>query len=179
MTTDTTQNLACWQQLAREIQHVPGPVMLRPLLSTSSATAYRRAWRQMHDVFQREKVTNVVWAWTPETGDSQLQKFPGTAYIHWIVSPLLADSTAPSYSSLRAQLSPNLEMHQIPVLLLAPAPKHQPKQTAHHLALEYPEIRAVVFTAPDTLSKSRQITTSFHPMPVAIRSTWQQPVLVR
>lgn len=163
MPTDTTQNQGSWQQLARQIKQVPGPVMLRPLLSTASAADYRRAWRQMYAIFQREQVTNVVWAWTPEASDPQLQKFPGAAYIHWIVSPLLPDGTATSYSELRLQLSPNLVLHQVPVLLLAPAPNRQPQQTARYLAKKYPEIRAVVFAAADRLPKSQQLTANTYP----------------
>jgi cellulose synthase (UDP-forming) len=176
MTSDTLQNRASWQQLARQIRHVPGPVMLRPLLSASSAADYRRAWRQLCDVFQHEKVTNAVWAWTPEASDPQLQKFPGAAYVHWIVSPLLPDGSATTYPVLQAQLSPNLTLHQVPVLLLAPAPKRRSDQTARQLAVQYPEIRAVVFAAPNaTLPKLQHATTT----PKSMQGALQQLALVR
>jgi hypothetical protein len=134
-----------WQHLARQINQIPGPVMLRPRLSASTAVSYRRAWKQMVRAFRQEKVLNAVWVWTPDANDALLQRFPGVAYVHWVANPVLARDGAPDYANLRTQLSQNLAMHQLPVLLLAPAANGSLKAVAGRLNAKYPEIKAVVF----------------------------------
>ena len=144
------QRAGYWQNLARQVKKAPGPVMLRPRLQAPTAAAYRRAWIRMVQAFRREKAVNAVWVWTPDAADTLLLKFPGATYTHWVAGPLQADNDAPDYATLRTRLMQNLAVHQVPVLLLAPAPTAHPRDIARRLAWEYPEIKALVFAAPVT-----------------------------
>ncbi|GAB3859908.1 hypothetical protein GCM10028822_37230 [Hymenobacter terrigena] len=141
-----SQQAGYWHNAAQQLRQVPGPVMLRPLLSAPTALTYRRAWKHMVDAFRREGVRNVVWVWSPEAADTLLQRFPGVAYTDWVAGSLLAGQGA-SYAALRPQLAQNLEFHQLPVMLLAPPPNAAVTNVAR-LSWQYPEIKAVVFSAP-------------------------------
>ena len=132
-----------WRALAQRIRQVPGPVMLRPQLNASTAAGYRQAWKHMVDAFKREKVTNAVWVWTPDATDLLLQRFPGVIYTNWVASSGVMD-----YAALRNQLASNLNLHQIPVLLLMPPAKGNPLRVAYGVAQKYPEVKAVVFDGP-------------------------------
>ena len=136
-----------WRLVARQVAEVPGTVMLRPVLTAPTAVAYRRAWKQMVRAFRQEHVTNVVWVWTPEASDSLLERFPGVVYASWVANPLLAVDGTPDYLTLRTQFTQNLALHQVPILLLAPASNGNPRHVAHELNWEYPEVKAVVFPA--------------------------------
>ena len=166
---DMQQKEYC-QHLARQIRLVAGPVLLRPLLSAPTASAYRRAWKQMVESFREEHAVNAVWVWTPSPTDSLLQEFPGAAYVNWIASPLLAGNATPQFAILRPRLTVNMTLHKTPVLLLAPAPTTAPLRAARRLAGQFPEIKAVVFplieparsgTAPE--SKAAGGTTVLQP----------------
>ena len=97
----------------------------------------------MVDAFKREKVTNAVWVWTPDATDLLLQRFPGVIYTNWVAS-----SGVMNYAALRNQLASNLNLHQIPVLLLMPPAKGNPLRVAYGVAQKYPEVKAVVFDGP-------------------------------
>ena len=142
----TSQQDGYWHNAARQLRQVPGPVMLRPLLSTPTNRSYRRTWKRMVDIFRREGVRNVVWVWSPEATDSLLQRFPGVAYTDWVAGAVLAGQGG-AYVALRSQLASNLELHQLPVILLASSPNGDFRNAAR-LGWEYPEIKAVVFCAP-------------------------------
>lgn len=142
----TSQQAGYWHHAALQLGQVPGPVMLRPLLSAPTALSYRRAWKHMVEAFRREGVRNVVWVWTPEATDTLLLRFPGVAYTDWVAGALLPTQGAP-YATLRPQLARNLDFHQLPVMLLAPAPIGI-ATSATRLEREYPEIKAVVFSTP-------------------------------
>jgi cellulose synthase (UDP-forming) len=137
-----------WRNMVEEVNSVPGPVLLRPRLVGASADEYRRAWRHMHTVFKAAHAVNVVWTWTPEVSDTLMQRFPGIVYTNWIASPLEAADGAPSYLTLRHRLTYDLALHQVPVVLLAPAPTGSPLHTAQQMAAEYPELSTIVFAAP-------------------------------
>jgi cellulose synthase (UDP-forming) len=164
---EATVPVGYWQQLARQISQVPGPVMLRPLLTHSTAPGYRLAWQSMVKAFLEEKVTNAVWVWTPDSADAELQRFPGVAYTHWIASSL-AGVGAAHYALIQPRIAKNLLLHQLPVLLLAPAPRAPLARVAQKLAWEYPEIKAVVFasadqTAPPQDGTTRTLATKLRP----------------
>jgi cellulose synthase (UDP-forming) len=146
VSTTTSQQPSYWHHMARQLREVPGPVMLRPLLSAPTALSYRRTWRQMVEIFRREGVRNVVWVWSPEATDSLLQRFPGVAYTDWVAGSLL-NGQGPPYGTLRPQMAQNLAFHQLPVLLLAP-PQNSTSADVARLGWQYPEIKAVVFAAP-------------------------------
>ena len=162
---------AYWQKFAQQLNHLPGPVLLRPMLAAPTATAYRQAWRNMYSTLKSLGVINVVWVWTPETSDLQLQKFPGTIYTNWMASPLQASASLPSYPDLRARLTRTLALHHVPVVVLAPPPTDgNPLRAAQTLANEFPELTTVVFTntapekypfrpSPVTPPGSRQLAT--------------------
>ena len=141
--TTNSQRRDYWRALAQQIRQVPGSVMLRPLLNASTAVSYRQAWKNMVNAFKREKVTNVVWVWTPDAADLLLQRFPGVIYTNWVAS-----SGVINYAALRGQLASNLNLHQIPVLLLMPPTKGNPLRVAYGVAQKYPEVKAVVFDGP-------------------------------
>jgi mannan endo-1,4-beta-mannosidase len=43
------------------------------------------AWRRIHDIFAREHVTNVTWAWDPDRAGSPASEWwPGSSYVNWI-----------------------------------------------------------------------------------------------
>jgi cellulose synthase (UDP-forming) len=147
---NTTMGKDYWRTMVEQVNSVPGPVLLRPRLVAATAAEYRRAWRHMHTVFKDAKAVNVVWAWTPEASDSLMNRFPGIVYTNWIASPLEAADGAPSYATLRRKLTYDLALHQMPVVLLAPAPSGNPLKTAQRMAEEYPELSTVVFSAPSS-----------------------------
>jgi len=49
---------------------------------------YVAAWKHVHDLFQRQGATNVIWFWCPDaqsSGKPPLSRyFPGDAYVDWI-----------------------------------------------------------------------------------------------
>lgn len=139
-----SQQPAYWRQVARQVAQVPGPVLLRPLLTAPTAQAARQQWRAMVEVFRNEGVRNAVWAWTPGP-DNTLAAFPGVAYVDWLASPV-ANTTGAGYAQLRPELAQQLELHQLPLLLLA-EPVANPQRAARQLAATYPETKAVVFAA--------------------------------
>ena len=147
------QRPAYWQALAQQLNQVPGAVLLQPQLEIADPVQYRHCWREMHRILRDEQVVNVVWVWTPEAADSQLTKFPGITYTNWIASHLQGSARTPDYPTLRNRLTYNLALHQMPVVLLAPAPAGSLLQAARRLASTYPEIKTVVFAAPATLPR--------------------------
>ena len=55
----------------------------------ATAADYVRAWRHIHDLFQSQQATNVIWVWTPHATDSGTPAaigpyFPGAKYIDWV-----------------------------------------------------------------------------------------------
>jgi len=82
---------------ARELESLPGPVMLRyfPEMNNSFAaratgppSEFIAAWRYLHDIFASVGGENVHWVWNPTssgflTGAAQ-RFYPGDAYLNWI-----------------------------------------------------------------------------------------------
>ena len=163
ISVEDTHQKDYWHNVAQQVGQVPGTVLLRPQLVTPSALTYRKAWKEMVDAFQQQKITNVLWVWTPDAADRQLDKFPGINYIDWVANPLNAAYGAPGYSALRMQLAHNVALHSQPVMLLAPPSDTNPAKQAHQLVTAYPEIKAVVFTPSQLPSaipeKPRQVAT--------------------
>lgn len=151
---------AYWKALAQQLNQVPGAVLLRPQLDIVDAVEYRHCWRAMHQLMREENVINVVWVWTPEASDVQLDKFPGLIYVNWLASDLHGSALTPDYSTLRQRLTYDLALHQMPVLLQAPAPAGNLQQAARKLAATYPEINTVVFAAPFPASGTGRATAA-------------------
>lgn len=143
-----TQQKDYWQQFARQIKQLPSAVLLRPVLTASDDNDYRRAWKNMVTTFRREQVKNTVWVWTPTANDSLLMRFPGKTYLDWVACPLVASGQNVAYATMRKQLTRNLALHQVPVLVLAPTPSASPLEAARSLTRAYPEVKIVVFNAP-------------------------------
>lgn len=78
----------------------------------------------------------------------QLAKFPGVIYVSWLAGSLRGSYGQPNYPTLRQRITYNLALHQLPVLLQAPAPADAPLPAAHRLAATYPELTTVVFDVP-------------------------------
>jgi cellulose synthase (UDP-forming) len=137
-----------WKALAQQLNELPGAVMLCPQLNIADAEHYRHYWRTMYQLLQKEKVINVVWVWTPESADVQLERFPGITYVNWIASDLNGSARTPDYLTLRHRLTYDLALHQMPLLLQVPAPAGSLRKATRELVTTYPEISMVVFGAP-------------------------------
>lgn len=86
--------------LARQIARYHGPLVLSlagemngPWNSwgpgNAKAADFVAAWRHVHDVFRAEKVTNVIWTWSPHVIDSGTKAalrpyYPGDTYVDWV-----------------------------------------------------------------------------------------------
>lgn len=150
VSAEAAQRKAYWAQLARQIGQVPGPVLLRPRLAAATPAGHRRRWRDMVRAFRTEGVVNVVWVWSPEAADTLLHKFPGAAYVDWIASPLVARDGGPHFARLREQLTQDINLHHLPVLLLVPTPRPNAAALVQQLNRAYPEVKAVVFSPVGT-----------------------------
>jgi len=95
------------RQRARDLKNLGYPVLLRwrwemnrpnLLNQVRSASSYVAAWRHIHDIFQRERVTNVSWTWCPLASVKKDQDYgayyPGDSYVDWICADVY-----PGYSS--------------------------------------------------------------------------------
>jgi hypothetical protein len=87
-------------RLARQIAAYHGPLVLSlagemngPWNSWgpghAKAADFTAAWKHVHDVFRQEKVTNVIWVWSPHVIDSGTTAklkpyYPGDAYVDWV-----------------------------------------------------------------------------------------------
>ncbi len=92
------------RRYARQVRAYGGPLMLRPFHEMDGfwypwgGTAngnkpgdFVRAWRHIHDVFEREGATNVTWVWSvnglsvPQTPANAISHYwPGARYVDWI-----------------------------------------------------------------------------------------------
>lgn len=50
----------------------------------NTATDFIKAWRHVHDIFQRQRATNVEWVWNPWKADSMSAYFPGNDYVDYV-----------------------------------------------------------------------------------------------
>lgn len=55
----------------------------------TTAATFVKAWRHIHDLFQEEGATNVVWVWSPNVVNPvpsvKLEPYwPGDAYVDWV-----------------------------------------------------------------------------------------------
>jgi hypothetical protein len=91
---------------AKALRKVGRPIFLRPWWemnthwfpwASTPGTAdgpadYVRAWRRLHDIFQREGARNVVWVWSPNVTDASAggsahhwrAYYPGDSYVDWV-----------------------------------------------------------------------------------------------
>jgi hypothetical protein len=52
---------------------------------TFSATEFVAAWKHMRGIFASEKVTNVIWVWSPSsTGVDPMPYYPGASQVDWV-----------------------------------------------------------------------------------------------
>jgi cellulose synthase (UDP-forming) len=155
-----------WKAAARQVANLPGPVLLRPHIKAATASDYRRAWRHMFMAFLAEHTVNAVWVWTPEASDTLLERFPGVFYTTWIATPLEAADGAPAYTALRPRLAVSMQMHQLPVMVLAAPDSGDIQHTRRYFEQAYPEVKALVLrpsTHPAKAQTAGQLPTS-HPL---------------
>ncbi|HET6351027.1 MAG TPA: glycosyl hydrolase [Coriobacteriia bacterium] len=89
-----------WAKAAKELG---GPVMIRPMhemngnwypwcgsANGNQPEEYRKAWRHIVDIFDKEGATNVTWVWSinresvPDANDNSFAAYyPGDAYVDW------------------------------------------------------------------------------------------------
>ncbi len=62
-------------------------------VNNNTPEAYKAAWQHIHDIFTQEKVTNVIWVWTPnepfagafgKDSDQFSLYYPGDDYVDWV-----------------------------------------------------------------------------------------------
>ncbi len=65
---------------------------------------YVRAWRHVHDIFDREKVSNAAWVWCPSRKNTNLRKlselYPGDQYVDWLGMDGYNDTRKKGWQSL-------------------------------------------------------------------------------
>jgi len=153
-----------WALITQQLQQVEGKVMLKPLLTTHSSSAYRREWQLLVSRIQNAGGTNAVWVWSPPQHDSLIHYFPGAHYIDWIAAdyryqtvPEVCNATS-AYQKMRLQLSSQIELHSKPVLLVAtPVFTQQTAAQSDAMLSDYREIKAVLYRYP---SPNNRITVS-------------------
>jgi beta-mannanase len=89
------------ERWARDLRAYGRTIYLRPMhemngdwypwggtVNGNSPEDYVRAWRHLHDIFEREGATNVRWVWSPLTedvpavaGNTFERYYPGSAYV--------------------------------------------------------------------------------------------------
>lgn len=56
--------------------------------SGSTPEDFKAAWQRMHDIFEEEKVTNIIWVFCPNVPDTQSASYanlyPGDEYVDWV-----------------------------------------------------------------------------------------------
>lgn len=58
--------------------------------SKNDPATYKKMWKHVHDIFEEEGATNVVWVWSPNntdefgSSDTILAYYPGDAYVDWV-----------------------------------------------------------------------------------------------
>ncbi|MDF7811364.1 glycosyltransferase [Hymenobacter sp. YC55] len=149
------------QQLRQlELDELKFPVLLRPLLHTSSASEYIHDWQNLVRQVRTVGGPRLIWVWTPPQSDSLKAYFPGINYVDWVAVDgrnTLADP-AEWYNPVRAQLAPAIELHSKPVLLLM-ASAEKAKVVPRQLSESFPEVKAVIFDQAHTsLSKIKQLS---------------------
>jgi cellulose synthase (UDP-forming) len=153
-----------WQAAAYQIANMPGPVLLRPHLEAANPSDYRRAWRHMVSAFLAAHTVNAVWVWTPEASDTLFERFPGVFYTTWIATPLQAADGAPSYQALRPRLAINMQMHQLPVMVLSAPDTGRIEHMRQYFEQAYPEVKALVLQpstdTPQATARRRLVTQS-------------------
>ena len=184
-----TRSATYWRKIARQFRQATGrPLMVRPLFPVGAAVAHRRAWRQLVEAFRAEQVDNVAWLWTPPRPNALALYSPGTAYVDWLVSDHPAEHEG--YSTMRRQVATQFDLHPKPVVLLTPTPRFNPgiRIFARRVASTYPEIKAIVFDRPASVTipapaPKQQATlfvkaAPFHHYPEVFRRAAQQAALV-
>lgn len=147
---------AAWQRGVSAIRQRNQAVMLRPLIATRNAAAYRATWQRLVQHFRASGDTSAVWVWTPPHPDSVAAYFPGAAYTDWVAADLTATSTTTeaSYQPLRLQLAERAELNSKPVIIFT-LPQSNAKlhvQTEQFTRL-YPEVKALIFSPYATQKK--------------------------
>ncbi len=88
------------RKFAKEAADFKQPVFLRfahemngdwyPWGSKNDPKTYIAMWRHVHNIFEEEGATNVVWVWAPNNTDSHgstssmLSYYPGDEYVDWV-----------------------------------------------------------------------------------------------
>ncbi|MBW3130972.1 glycosyltransferase family 2 protein [Hymenobacter profundi] len=158
--------------IAHQLKQIEGMVMLRPMLSAHSASAYRREWQLLVGRIQNAGGTNAAWIWSPPQPDSLIQYFPGARYTNWIAADYrhqnvreICGATSP-YQKMRLQISSRIELHEKPVVLFAAPDLHQQSAAQSKIIRSAcAEIKAVVYQSSilsQTRRKRRRLLANVH-----------------
>ncbi|UOQ68218.1 glycosyltransferase [Hymenobacter volaticus] len=147
-----------------ELDKLKFPVLLRPVLYTSSASEFVHDWQQLVQQVRNLGGPRLIWVWTPPQDESLKAYFPGINYVDWIAVDGRNTPATPAewYNPVRAQLAPSIEMHSKPVLLLM-ASAEKAKVVPKQLSESFPEVKAVIFDQVQTsVSQTKQVSFLEH-----------------
>lgn len=92
--------------------------------SNGTATAFRAAWKYVHNFFSRNDVNNVIWVWNPWSPQSVADYYPGEDYVDWIgvtvlnYGPQYKDGQSRSFAALYAPFHHQLVFRSgLPVMI--------------------------------------------------------------
>lgn len=149
-----------WALIARQLQRIGGPVMLQPLLSAHTPSAYRREWQLLVGRIRNAGGTNAVWIWSPPQRDSIINYFPGARYTDWVAADYRYQTvretcgTTSAYQKMRVQMSSHIELHGRPVILFAtPVSNQQTAAQSKIIRSACHEIKAVLYRYPASNNK--------------------------
>jgi hypothetical protein len=117
---------------------------------TFSASEFVAAWKHIHAIFASEKVTNVIWVWSPSsTGVDPLPYYPGASEVDWIAFDAY-DSSGAGFVPTISTIYPTLAAFGKP-LLIAESGSLVPNQPAFlqeaqaALPTQFPLVKGFVY----------------------------------
>ncbi|MET4107500.1 glycosyltransferase [Hymenobacter sp. UYP22] len=155
---------ADWQPMISALSELKKPVLLRPVLSSSSPATFRQDWKALVQKFRAAGLNHVVWVWTPPRAAALPAYFPGEECVDWVAAPYAGgtdeeEAHAPSYAAYRHQFATCIALHQKPVMLLSTAASPSNNQLARQIRQRYPEVKAIIFQ-PRSRARSIPLLTS-------------------
>jgi glycosyl hydrolase family 26 len=163
---------------ARAIVRYRGPVLIRLMhemngtwypwavgVNGNSPALYVRAWRHIHDVFEREGATNVQWVWSVnnlEQGGGAAHDieryYPGARYVDWVATSGFNWGDAYSWSGWRepdliygdtyralARFRKPIMLSEVGATATGGDPAAWVRETLATVRRHYPRLRALVW----------------------------------
>src|SRR5207247_7587356 len=101
--------------------------------SSGGAASFRAAWHHIHDIFSEVGAWNVVWVWSPNSGDLPHARwnhfsnyYPGDRYVDWVGIDGFnwgASHSWPSWTTIPSTICPTCEVSVCQTAILIPAPR--------------------------------------------------------